>query len=486
MVVFFVKCTAIVTVCLIIHKLYSIIHRKLNNYPPGLNSIEIIPYLSNITSIAAKTNDLYSTPISLSYFFGIPLVGISDHKLLQTICKQHLQTAPIPVDTTDLDFNQLQGKSWLDRRKFNHECLKHVINSTYVETVVNNLLTKSVFPMMDAKINTNKNVYKCRLDIQWIPFAFMFGILFGIKQIPSYDCIEFKQFISNMETSMAGIAISRLIKCIPIENKTITQYLLNLFPFENAGNAVHLQVTTWLNTCFEKNNQNTYCYWMMKKVNQKLLTKHQVTRDLQALFLAGTHTTSATLEVILYSLCKYPNIQQRVYQELKDFYDNNGAITLKDTLSKLPILKAFIFECMRLHPVVPITFPRYVSKGCKIDGYNIPKNSRIVGCTKHIQRNGLYWKYPNTFYIEHFLDKNGRFERNLAFCMFGKGRRDCFGQNLAVNSMYLIISSLLLRYKLEIPQKHYKMNSEFKIPNIGTHENAHCSSNQLFIKIVKR
>ena len=41
--------------------------------------------------------------------------------------------------------------------------------------------------------------------------------------------------------------------------------------------------------------------------------------DMLLSFTAGTHTTATTLEVIIYLLCKYPNVQERVYKELKEF-----------------------------------------------------------------------------------------------------------------------------------------------------------------------
>ena len=42
-----------------------------------------------------------------------------------------------------------------------------------------------------------------------------------------------------------------------------------------------------------------------------------VCQDIAVLLFAGTDTLSTTLVTIIYNLCKYPNIQERIYNEIK-------------------------------------------------------------------------------------------------------------------------------------------------------------------------
>ena len=75
---------------------------------------------------------------------------------------------------------------------------------------------------------------------------------------------------------------------------------------------------------------------------------------------------------------------------------------------------------MRLYPIVFSSIPITVlSNDAKVNGYNIPKGSTIIGNIGYIQRCKLYWKYPNTFNIDNFLSESGKFKKNPAFCSFG-------------------------------------------------------------------
>ncbi len=363
-----------------------------------------------------------SEDVRLDFLFGTPVVTINDLKVCQKSLKNECFRESFITTFTNHEIPafELNGHLWQHRRKINHESLKSVINSKYIDTEILNLIKTSLFTFIDEQIDENDNVYQCRNDIHWITFAFIFLVIYGKNQsVPRRDSVEANKFIQSVRDVFVAAPWLLLIPSIPVAK--IRKYL-----YERIGVAAILksqrsQIKYWYTLNFN-NKQSAYLEIMLKS-----FAKQKVFSDIESLFNTGFHTTSGSIETALYSLCLYPDAQQKVYQELKrynDDNDNNGVFKLKD-INKLHSLRAFIHETMRFHPVMSFTLPRTVKSQMKIGNYNIPKNSKLIADTKHIQRNKMYWKYPNNFCIDKFLGDDGKFKANGAFCEFGFGRRNC-------------------------------------------------------------
>lgn len=78
--------------------------------------------------------------------------------------------------------------------------------------------------------------------------------------------------------------------------------------------------------------------------------------------IAGKDTTAATLAWFIYMLCKYPAVQEKVAEEVKEATNTKTVSSctefvssLKDeTLEKMNYLHAAITETLRLYPAVPV------------------------------------------------------------------------------------------------------------------------------------
>jgi len=74
-------------------------------------------------------------------------------------------------------------------------------------------------------------------------------------------------------------------------------------------------------------------------------------------------------------LVKYPNIQERLAKELIQVFPD-GKMNIRK-LQDLPLLKAFIYETLRISTPAPLGFPRECTKELKIQvgkhTYIIPK-----------------------------------------------------------------------------------------------------------------
>lgn len=93
----------------------------------------------------------------------------------------------------------------------------------------------------------------------------------------------------------------------------------------------------------------------------------QVLRDVVINFMiAGRDTTANALTWAIYRLCLHPEIQQRVYEEVRDVFkkkelspppiSHNEHTDFRisyECLQEMKYLEAFIMEVLRLHPSVP-------------------------------------------------------------------------------------------------------------------------------------
>ena len=79
--------------------------------------------------------------------------------------------------------------------------------------------------------------------------------------------------------------------------------------------------------------------------------------------IAGKDTTATTLSWFIYVLCKYPHVQEKVAQEIKESTtekENATDITdfaanvSEDALEKMHYLHAALTETLRLYPAVPV------------------------------------------------------------------------------------------------------------------------------------
>ncbi|KAL0924873.1 hypothetical protein M5K25_005731 [Dendrobium thyrsiflorum] len=178
---------------------------------------------------------------------------------------------------------------------------------------------------------------------------------------------------------------------------------------------------------------------------------------LQDMFIAGTDTTSITVEWILAELIRHPHILARAQQELDSIVGRHRLICESD-LSKFPFLHTIIKENFRLHPTIPLSIPRMTIEDIEIDGYLIPKGSSLFVNIWAIGRDPVSW--PNYDPLEFNPDRfgPGSLHENVdvkgndfELIPFGAGRRICAGMNLGLRMIQLITAVLVHSFDWKLP-----------------------------------
>ncbi|KAK2458274.1 geraniol 8-hydroxylase [Trifolium repens] len=168
------------------------------------------------------------------------------------------------------------------------------------------------------------------------------------------------------------------------------------------------------------------------------------------IFVAGTDTTTSTLEWAMTELIRNPEAMQKAKKELEQTIGLGVPLEESD-ISKLPYLHAVIKETLRKHPPVPFLLPRKAERDVEIGGYTIPKDAQVLVNVWTICRDPTLWENPTLFSPERFLgsdiDVKGR---DFELVPFGGGRRICPGLQLANRMLLLMLGSLINSFDWEL------------------------------------
>ncbi|XP_042491913.1 flavonoid 3',5'-hydroxylase 2-like [Macadamia integrifolia] len=172
------------------------------------------------------------------------------------------------------------------------------------------------------------------------------------------------------------------------------------------------------------------------------------------MFVAGTDTTSSIIEWALAEMMKNPTILQKAHVEMDAVVGRNRRLKESD-IAKLPYLQAICKETLRKHPPTPLNVPRVSIEACEVNGYYIPKNTRLSVNIWGIGRDPNVWENPLDFEPERFLcGRNAKIDprgNDFELIPFGAGRRICAGMRVGIMMVEYILGMLVHAFDWKIP-----------------------------------
>ncbi|XP_034102595.1 probable cytochrome P450 9h1 [Drosophila albomicans] len=179
-------------------------------------------------------------------------------------------------------------------------------------------------------------------------------------------------------------------------------------------------------------------------------------------FFAGFETVSTCLCFLTYELCKNPEVQSQLYNEIREVQQKlQGKPLDYDTLVHMKYLDMVVSEALRKWPPAPRT-----DRLCNADIDLKDENNQFVvslkkGDVLFIPIIALHYDpenfaEPTEFRPERFSDENKQEIKPFTYLPFGVGPRNCIGNRLALMEVKSIVYHLILKFQLEPAQKTVK------------------------------
>ncbi|XP_076786307.1 cytochrome P450 2S1 isoform X2 [Arvicanthis niloticus] len=168
------------------------------------------------------------------------------------------------------------------------------------------------------------------------------------------------------------------------------------------------------------------------------------------LLFAGTMTIGATIRYALLLLLRYPQVQQRVREELIQELGPGRAPSLSDRV-RLPYTDAVLHEAQRLLALVPMGMPHTITRTTCFRGYTLPKGTEVFPLIGSVLHDPAVFQNPGEFHPDRFLDVDGRLRKHEAFLPYSLGKRVCLGEGLARAELWLFFTAIVQAFSLDTP-----------------------------------
>ena len=164
------------------------------------------------------------------------------------------------------------------------------------------------------------------------------------------------------------------------------------------------------------------------------------------LLMAGSETTSTTLNWATLYMVKNPEVQTRVQAELDSVTGSSRSPSWSDR-TDTPYTEAVIHEIQRQGDILPLSVMHSSTKDIHIGGFYIPKGTQVLANIGAVMKDPGAFPEPGAFRPERFL-LDGKFVPNPKVVPYGIGKRRCLGESLAKMELYKFFTGILHRFKI--------------------------------------
>ncbi|XP_072918431.1 uncharacterized protein [Hemitrygon akajei] len=433
------------------------------NFPPGPTPL---PIIGNLHLLDLKKPDRSFMELSEKYgpIFSIKLgtmrvVVLSGYETVKDALINHPDQfagrphVPIIHDVTQcvgIFFGN--GESWRQMRRFTMSTLRDF--GMGKKTIEDKIIEEAHFLIKMFESHKGQE-FNPTIQINAAVGNIICSIVFGDRF--DYDDQAFIILIKtvNENVQLAGSPMVQLYNALPIlgflpgshrkmcKNQTllwqfIKDFITKNYQTLNANDPRSFIDAFMLKQQQESGNPNTYFH------------ENNLIGTVADLFGAGMETTSTTLRWAMLLMMKYPQIQEKVHNEINTVIGSERFPRTEDR-KKLPYTDAVVHEIQRFSNIVPLNIMHSTTEDVNIKGYFLPKGTPVIPLLTSVLYDKTQWETPNNFNPSNFLDADGKFVKRDAFAPFSMGRRACAGETLARMELFLFFTILIQRFRFQVP-----------------------------------
>jgi len=185
---------------------------------------------------------------------------------------------------------------------------------------------------------------------------------------------------------------------------------------------------------------------MQSRDGNDILTKREIIADAWIFFLAGHDTTASQLTSTLYVLSKYPEIQEKIYEEIQKIDENS---TMED-YSALKYTNNVVSESLRMYPPVG-AISKIALKDTEFNGIKIPEKTICIMNFLALHNQTKSWSDSDQFNPDRF---NGQVVTG-SYLPFSLGQRKCIGFKFSLTESSVMIAEIVKKFKILPCEKDY-------------------------------
>ncbi|KAG2236257.1 cytochrome P450 [Thamnidium elegans] len=181
----------------------------------------------------------------------------------------------------------------------------------------------------------------------------------------------------------------------------------------------------------------------------------ELRHNIALFFLAGHDTTAHTLTFCLYNLAKNKDIQRKLREEILNVLGDEpvDVFPTLEELKQMNYINMVIKENLRHSGPVDMLMSRIASEDFDLDGFFLPKGTKVSVDISALHLSEKNWKDPELFLPERFED-GGEHDDHSGFSWvpFSNGSRQCLGMNFSLTEQRVVLAMMLRKYEIDIPE----------------------------------
>ncbi|XP_055890415.1 cytochrome P450 3A24-like [Biomphalaria glabrata] len=197
----------------------------------------------------------------------------------------------------------------------------------------------------------------------------------------------------------------------------------------------------------------------------KAMSEEELLGQSLIIIFAGFETASGVLATCFYTLAKYPEYQEKVYEELKSVLNSDSPSY--EELAQLTYTEQFINETLRLYPPSSM-ISRQAAETKTYGSVTIPKGAAVLIPIFSILTDPRYYPDPERFDPDRFSEENRAGRDPMTFIPFGYGPHLCIGMRLVYLQLKSALAQTVRRVRFELNDRtEPKLGSEPTFRDLG-------------------
>lgn len=171
----------------------------------------------------------------------------------------------------------------------------------------------------------------------------------------------------------------------------------------------------------------------------------QIVDEILSILTAGHETVATGLKSVWYAISTNPKIAQLLREETDRVVGDAVPSTVH--IASLPYARQVIQEALRIYPPIWVITRRAEARS-RIGPYDVPAETNVLVSPYLIHRHADFWPQPEVFDPDRFAPDLVRNRHSHAYIPYGRGPRNCIGEELSMQEMLLHVSTFVRAFNV--------------------------------------